>query len=81
MKKVLAGLLVVLGVLTERWNVTIPGILGHAHLPYTSGGYAPTASEVTLTGAVYVVGLLTYAVLLSAGAGPSGTTAAGAGPR
>ncbi len=59
----LAAVLVVLGVLGQRWNVVVPPLLGHAHAPYTNGGYAPTGPEFFLTMGAYAVGLLVYLLL------------------
>ena len=55
-----AALLVVLGVLAEQWNVIVPALLGHAHLPYTAGGYVMTQVELSVTVAVYGIGAFVY---------------------
>ncbi len=56
-----AGALVVLGVLAERWNIVIPPLIGHAHLPYPRGFYAPSGTELALVLGVYAVGGLLFA--------------------
>lgn len=60
----IAGGLVALGVLAERWNIVIIPLIGHAHLPYAyvPPSYAPTALEALLTAGVYAVGALFFAV-------------------
>lgn len=58
-----ASFLVVLGVLTERWNIVIPPLLGHTNLPYPPSSYTPTWPELSLTVGTYAVGLLVYLVL------------------
>lgn len=58
-----AALLVILGVLVERWSVVILPLFGHAHAFYTAGGYVPTSSEVPSTLAAYVIVGLVYCCL------------------
>lgn len=58
-----AALLVVAALLTERWNVVIPPLLGHAHLPYTHGGYSPGGPELLATLTAYAAALLAGPVL------------------
>lgn len=60
----IAGGLVALGVLAERWNIVIIPLIGHAHLPYAyvPPFYAPTALEAILTAGVYAVGALFFAL-------------------
>lgn len=55
-----AALLVVLGVLVERWNTVVPVLFGHAHPLYAAGGYAPTTPEPLLTVVAYAVGFVIY---------------------
>jgi molybdopterin-containing oxidoreductase family membrane subunit len=57
-----AAVLVVLGVLAERWNIVIPPLVGFAHLPYPRGAYVPTGTEVMLVLGVYAIGGLLFAV-------------------
>jgi molybdopterin-containing oxidoreductase family membrane subunit len=59
----IASLLVVLGVLAERWNIVIPPLTGHTYLPYAMAGYAPTFLELALTLGVYAGGVLVYLVV------------------
>lgn len=58
----LASILVVLGVLAERWNIVIIPLLGHANLPYAPGSYTPTWVEMSLTVGVYAIGALFFAL-------------------
>jgi molybdopterin-containing oxidoreductase family membrane subunit len=58
-----ASLLVVVGVLAERWNIVVPSLLGYAGLPYPAASYAPTWPEISLTLGVYAVGVLVFLVL------------------
>ncbi len=53
-----AALLVIVGALIQRWQLVIPPLLGHAHLPYTEGGYSPSAPELSLTLAACAAGAL-----------------------
>ncbi|MFQ5828440.1 MAG: NrfD/PsrC family molybdoenzyme membrane anchor subunit [Candidatus Methylomirabilia bacterium] len=59
----LAAFLVTFGVLAQRWNIVIPPLLGHAHLPYAAGGYSPPWPELSLTVGTYAVGFLVYFLL------------------
>ncbi len=56
----LAGFLVVLGVLAERWNIVVPSLIGHSYLPYPPGTYHPTGPEFVLVAGVYAFGLLFF---------------------
>lgn len=58
-----AVLLIILGVLVERWNVVVLPLFGHAHAFYSAGGYAPTPSEVLSTFVAYMIVLLVYRYL------------------
>lgn len=58
----LSSILVVLGVLAERWNIVIIPLLGHANLPYAPGSYTPTWVEMSLTVGVYAIGALFFAL-------------------
>lgn len=58
----IAAAFVVLGVLAERWNIVVPSLMRHAHLPYAPGSYAPTGPEIILTLGVYAVGALIFMV-------------------
>jgi len=58
-----ASLLVVLGVLAERWNITIPSQLHADHfLPYPHGVYNLTWVEYSLVVGVYALGVLFFAI-------------------
>lgn len=59
----ITSLLVVLGVLAERWNITIPSQLHTEHfLPYPHGVYNLTWVEYSLAIGVYALGVLFFAV-------------------
>ncbi|MFQ5875374.1 MAG: NrfD/PsrC family molybdoenzyme membrane anchor subunit [Dehalococcoidia bacterium] len=59
----IAGGLVVLGVLAERWIIVIIPLIGHAYLPYpyVPPFYAPSLLEALLTGGVYALGGIFFA--------------------
>jgi Ni/Fe-hydrogenase subunit HybB-like protein len=56
----LAGLLVVVGVLAERWNIVVPSLIGHSYVPYPEASYHPTLPELTLVTGVYAMGGLFF---------------------
>lgn len=59
----LSALLVLLGVLADRLSVVVASLQGHAHPPFTPGGYTPTSPEILYTLAAYAVGLGAFVVL------------------
>lgn len=59
----LASFLVVAGVLSERWNIVVPPLLGHTNLPYPEASYIPTWPELSLTVVTYALGILVYLLL------------------
>lgn len=58
----IAAVLVVLGVLAERWNIVVMPLLTHTNLPYPPGGYTPTALELSIVAGVYALGGLFFAL-------------------
>jgi molybdopterin-containing oxidoreductase family membrane subunit len=50
-----AALLVMSGIVLERWMLIVPPLLGHAHRLYANGGYHPALAEVLTTAAAYVL--------------------------
>jgi molybdopterin-containing oxidoreductase family membrane subunit len=56
----LSGLLVVLGVLAERWNIVVPSLVGHSYVAYPEASYHPSLPEITLASGVYAMGLLFF---------------------
>jgi len=58
----IASMLVVLGVLAERWNIVVPSLIGHSFLPIGHGAYLPTGTEVMLVSGVYALGGLFFIV-------------------
>jgi len=56
----LAGLLVVLGVLAERWNIVVPSLVGHPFMIPGPVSYFPASTEVILACGVYALGGLFF---------------------
>jgi molybdopterin-containing oxidoreductase family membrane subunit len=56
----LAGLLVVLGVLAERWNIVVPSLVGGHFMIPGPVGYFPTGTEAILACGVYAIGGLFF---------------------
>ena len=58
----IASMLVVTGVLAERWNIVVPSLIGHSFLPIGHGAYLPTGTELMLVAGVYALGGLFFIV-------------------
>lgn len=58
----IAAVLVVAGVLAERWNIVVPSLIGHSFLPLPPGSYTPTGLELLLVMGVYALGGLFFIV-------------------
>jgi hypothetical protein len=56
----IAGFLVVLGILAERWNIVVPTLVGHPFMVPGPVGYFPTLTEIVLTFGVYAFGGLFF---------------------
>ncbi|MDP3937722.1 MAG: NrfD/PsrC family molybdoenzyme membrane anchor subunit, partial [Deltaproteobacteria bacterium] len=56
----IAGFLVVLGILAERWNIVVPSLVGHPFMVPGPVGYFPTLTEAVLTCGVYAFGGLFF---------------------
>ncbi|MFQ5457106.1 MAG: NrfD/PsrC family molybdoenzyme membrane anchor subunit [Myxococcota bacterium] len=56
----LAGLLVILGILAERWNIVVPSLIGHPFMVSGSHSYLPSLTEIVLTCGVYAFGGLFF---------------------
>lgn len=55
-----AAVLVVAGVLAERWNIVVPSLTGHSFLQSALASYTPTSLELLLVAGVYSVGGLFF---------------------